>query len=146
MEHVAGGKNGLTFLVKLDVGTQNVAITANDFFRFGIPHDELLVGILHRVENVEVTIQPRTTTCCTEGYLTETTNFTHHIGGILPCDNIDLVVALAGHAQTPLIGEFRFEHLFGNRCNNFCFHILYFLVLCPYWLAFRYAEALPVSS
>ena len=104
VEHVAGSKDRLSFLIQLDVRAEDVTVATNDFFRFRIPHNQLLVWVLHCVELIEVAIKPRTTTCSTESNLTETPNFAHNIGSVLPCDHIHLIVALARHTQALIIG------------------------------------------
>ena len=46
MEHVACCQDGLTIAVDFHVGTEDISVATDDFFCFGVPHDELFVAVV----------------------------------------------------------------------------------------------------
>ena len=112
MEHVRGSQDGLPLGIDLHVRTQDVAVPSQNLLSLGVPYDELLVGILHGVILIQVQRHARTASCLTEGNLAQTANFTHHLGRILPGDDIYLVVALVGKTQALVFGEFALQYLY----------------------------------
>ena len=99
MEHVARGQDGLSISTYLPISTVDIAISANDFFGFRIPNDELLVTVLASVELVDVNLLSCATTACTKCYLTQTTNLAHHIGSVVCRYHIDVITALVCHSE-----------------------------------------------
>ena len=109
MEHVARSQDGLAVGIEFPIGTEDVAIAADDFLSLGIPDDELLIAVLTGVELVDVDLHARTSASLSEGDFAQTTNFAHHVGCLVGCDDIDFVVALVGHAELSLACEFSFQ-------------------------------------
>ena len=70
MEHVAGGKNGLSVVVVLPIGAHQIAVAADDLLLFGIPDNELFVAVLADIELVDVDLLTRTSSCFAEGNFT----------------------------------------------------------------------------
>ena len=125
MEHVAGGQSGLSVLVHLPEVALEIAVAADDFFLFRIPHDELLVAVVTNVEFIDVELLARTTARLAESNLAQSTYLTQHVGSIVGRDNINLVVALVCHAQLQFGPELALEQCFVYRWNDGLFHILF---------------------
>ena len=123
MEHVAGGELGLSLLVHLPLGAFEVTVAADDLLGLGVPHDELLVAVLADVELVDVHILARAASCLAEGYLAQTSDLLHHVRCVVGRDDVDLVVALVGHAELALRGQLLFEDFFVDGGDNWLFHI-----------------------
>ena len=122
VEHVGRGQQGLPLVVEADIRAQDVSVAAQDFFGLGIPDDELLIGMLHDVELVDVHRLARTSAGGAEGNLAQAADLLHRVGGVMGRNDVNLVVTAVGHAQALVFGEFRLQQFFAYRCNNI-FHI-----------------------
>ena len=54
MKHVGSSQNWRAFFIKTHVRTKQIPVTAQNFFRFRIPYDQLLVGVFHRVVFINI--------------------------------------------------------------------------------------------
>ena len=104
MEHVTCGKNGLTVLVDVDVLAKDIPIATNNLLGFGIPHDKLLVAVVHSVEFIKVESLARSTSGFTEYDLPKSSNLIKGVGRIVSVDNINLVMTAVGHSELSLGG------------------------------------------
>ena len=111
-EHVAGGEYGLAVFVEVHLIAEFVAVASYDFLSLWIPYYELLVAVVHRVEFVEVERFAGAASRLAEHLFTLAAYFSHHVGGIMYVNNINLVVALVGHPQLFVWGEFAFKQFF----------------------------------
>ena len=123
MEHVAGGELGLALLVHLPLGAFEIAVAADDLLGLGIPHDELFVAVLAGVELVDVHRLACAASRFAECNLTQTSDLLHHVRCVMGRDDVDLVVALVGHAELALRGQLLFEDFFVDGGDNWLFHI-----------------------
>ena len=108
MEHVARGKNRLARHVQPYLATGQKAIYAQHLLTFGIPDNELIIGILARVELIEVQAFPSSAPGGPESNLTQTAYLSDYTGRLFVGHDVDLVIALIGRAQSPVWGQFRF--------------------------------------
>ena len=67
MKHMGSSQNRSTFFIKTHVRTKQIPVTTQNFFRFRIPYDQLLVGVFHRVVFVDIHRQARSSTRSTKG-------------------------------------------------------------------------------
>ena len=116
------------FFIEAHVCTQQVTVTTQYFLCLRIPYDKLLVRIVHHVIFVDVHGQACSSSCSTEGYLTQTSNLFHRVWRILCRNNVNLVVTSVGHAQSLVFGQLRFQQFLVYRCDNL-FHTLNIYVL-----------------
>lgn len=126
MKHVAGGQVGLSVGAERDVGSRQEAIAAQDFAGIGIPHHQLIVGFLARVEFVEVKGFSGTAAAGTKGDFAQTTDFAHHVRGIVVRDDVDLVAGLVGLAELTFGGELLQQEVARYRGDDF-FHCREFM-------------------
>jgi len=54
MKHVGSSQNWRAFFIKTHVRTKQIPVTTQNFFRFRIPYDQLLVGVFHRVVFINI--------------------------------------------------------------------------------------------
>lgn len=120
-EHVTRGEDGLAVLVGFHFVAREEAVATEDFFRFGIPHDKLTVGMLARIEPVEIQFLTGAAAGGAEGDFAQAAYFAQYVGRVLPCDDVNLVVALVGMAQSPLGRQFCLEQGFIDGFYDF-FH------------------------
>ena len=126
VEHVRRGKHGRPFLVVAHVSAQDVPVAAQDFLRLGIPHNQLLARVGHQVKLVDVHRLARSPACGAESNLAQASYLPHRVGGIVRRDDVYLVVAAVGHAQAPVLSQFRLQGLFAYRCYDI-FHTCMYL-------------------
>ena len=124
---MAGSQFGLTILVEFPVGTFQIAVGAYDLLGLGVPHDELLIAVLARVELVNVAILAGSTAGLAESNLAQTAYLTHHVGRIVGSNDVNLVVASVRHAQLAIGREFALEHLLIDGRDDRLLHV-FFLV------------------
>ena len=123
MKHVACGKNRLPILVELPVCAQQIAIAADNIFSFRIPHDELLVAVVHSVELVYIHRFAGAPACRTEGDLPQTADFFHDVRCVVNSDDINFVMTFVGHTETLVWGKLTFQQFSADRFYNLFFHI-----------------------
>ena len=70
----------------------DVTVASDYIVVLGVPHNELFIWYLHRVELVNVYLLACATTCRTECYFAQTSNLAHHIGCFCRSDYVNLVV------------------------------------------------------
>ena len=73
---------------------------------------------VHQVKLVNVTRLACAATSGAEGHLAQAPDFTHRVGCVVGCDDIDVVVGLVGVAQQALGREFLLDQLDGDGINN----------------------------
>ena len=122
MEHVACGEFGLSLLVHIPLGAFKIAVAADDLLCLGVPHDELLVAVLARVELVDVHVLARAAARLTEGNLTQTPDLLHHVRCVVRGDDVDFVVALVSHAELAFGCQLLFEDFFVDGGDDLLFH------------------------
>ena len=122
MKHVAHGQIGLSFGVDLPVLAKEIAVAADDLLGFGIPYDQLLAAVWHRVELIDIDRLACTATRRTEGNLTQTPYLLHHVRRFRGTNDINLVVALVGCTQTALRSQFTFQQFLADGLDNLFFH------------------------
>lgn len=111
-EHVTGGQVRLTGVgVDGPVATEQVAVAAEYLLVFGVPDDELSVGVFAGVELIEVERLASAAAGIAEGYFAQTAYLAQGIGRVLPSDDVDLVVALVRKAQALLLRQFLAKQL-----------------------------------
>ncbi len=103
------GEPWLPVVIKRDLVAGQVAVSAYDLLLLRIPHYELLVGIPAGVKLVKVKALARSAAGLPESYLAQTAYLAHHVGGVLPCHYVDVVVALVGVAQLAFGGQLRLQ-------------------------------------
>ena len=128
-EHVARGKDGLSVGGYLPILAQDVTVSANYFFCLRVPHEDLLVAVFASVEFIQVETFACAAACCTECYLAQTADFAHHMRRILPCDNINFIAALVGHAQPFVRCEFSLQHLCRDGICDLFHYLVFFHIL-----------------
>ena len=126
MKHVAGGQVGLSVGAERDVRSRQKAIAAQDFTGVRIPHHQLIVGFLARVEFVEVKGFSGTAAGGAKGDFAQTTDFAHHMRGIVVRDDVDLVAGLVGLAELTFGGELLQQEVARYRGDDF-FHCREFM-------------------
>lgn len=112
VEHVARGEDGLAVFVGLHFVAREEAVAAEDFFRFGIPHDKLSVGMLARIEPIQVEFLSGAAAGGAESDFAQAPYFAQYVWRVLPRDDVDFVVALVGVAQPALGRQFCLEQGF----------------------------------
>lgn len=122
VEHVAGGQLGLAVGIEPPVASEEIAVATDDLLRLGVPHDELLVAVVRRVKLVYIYGLARTATCRAERYLAQPAYLPHHVGCVVGCHHIDIVVALVGRAEQLLRSKLAAQHLFADGLDNLFFH------------------------
>ena len=120
---MTGGEDRLSLIIQFPIGSHQVTIAADDLFLVGIPYDELLVAVLAGVELIDVHLLACAAACLAEGDLAQTTDLAHDIGCLMGGHHVDLVVALVGHSELSLTGEFTLQQLFADRTDNLLFHV-----------------------
>lgn len=88
----------------------------------GVPHDELLVAVVARVKLVYIYGLARAATCRAKRYLAQPAYLPHHVGCVVGCHHIDIVVALVGRAEQLLRSKLAAQHLFADGLDNLFFH------------------------
>ena len=78
--------------------------------------------MLHGVEFVEVQFHARSSSRSPKGNLTQSSQFPHHIGRILPCHYIYVIAALVGAPQFLVFGEL-LEKLFARHLGDDFLHM-----------------------
>ena len=101
-------KLGLPFLIHLPACTFKVTIATNNLFILWIPDNKLLIAIITCIEFINIHCFARTTSCFTEGNLTQAPNLFHNIGCIMRRDNINLIMTLVGHTKLKFRSQFLF--------------------------------------
>ena len=94
VEQVCRGQPWLAVFVKFDVRALQVAVSSDQLLGFGIPYDQLLVGMLHDVVFIEVERLARSSPGHAERYLAQPSDLTHHVRRVLIRDYVDFIVAL----------------------------------------------------
>ena len=122
MEHVAGGKDGLTFVVKLPRCSFQITVSPDNLLVLRIPYDELLITVVTGVEFIDVDWLSCSSSGFAESNLAQTANLLHDIGRIVGCDDINLIVALVRHAQLLVRCQFALQQFYGNRIDDRLFH------------------------
>lgn len=120
-EHVTGCEVGLPIGSDFPVFPEDVTVASYDFFLFRIPDDELFVWVVAGVVFVEVVAFPGSSSCCSEGYFAQSSDFHNNVWRVLPCNNIDLVVAFVCHSQMLIWCKFCFEYFSWDWAYDF-FH------------------------
>ena len=121
LEHVSRGQSRLSVVVELYFIARQKAVSAQNLFIVRAPHDELIIGVLTRVELVEVECQTGASASGSEGNLPEAAYLTHHIRRLLIGHDVNLVVALVGRAQTALGSQFGLKQFPTDGADDF-FH------------------------
>ena len=67
MKHVGSSQNRRPFLIKAHICPEQIPISPQNFFRFRIPYDQLLIWVFHRVVFVDIHRQARSSTRSTKG-------------------------------------------------------------------------------
>ena len=130
MEHVTRGEDRLSFLVKLNVRAQEIAIATYYFLFLRIPYNKLLVTVLASVELIEIHFLARSSTSLAEYNLTQSTNLLQDIGSIMRINDVNLVVALVCHSQLAFWRQFALQQFFCYWLDNVLFHFLF-----VFWVA-----------
>ena len=125
---MARGEHGLSVGVNINVGAKDIAIAADDLFSLRIPHDELLVAVWHGVELIDIHTLAGAAASLSEGYLTKTADFLHHVGRFMSRYDIYFVVALVCHSQLALWSELLLEQFLIYWLDNLLFHFLMILL------------------
>ena len=118
VEHVCRGQDGLTLFVELYVGPHDVAVASEYCLGIRIPHHNLLVGIGHGVEFVDICLETAAAACLTEGFFAQTADFPHYVGGVVRVHNVDYVAAFVGVAEFLFRSELGFQELYRYRVDN----------------------------
>ena len=113
---------GLPVGIDVPFRALQIAVASDDFLSFRIPDDELLVAVLADVKLVNVHLLACAATGLAESYLAQSTDLTHHVGGVVSRHNIYLVVAFIRQAQLALGSQLALEHFYGDRINDGLFH------------------------
>ena len=83
----------LTFLVQPYVASKNESVSSENPFGIGIPYNQLLVWIFHRVKLVDVNSKSASATRVAESLLAKTSYLQHDVRGVKMIDNVDFVAA-----------------------------------------------------
>ena len=127
IEQVAGGhlRHAVLYLQVLAV---QETVAADYLVTVRIPHYDLSAGIVHGVEFIDVTAQPRASPGVAEGYLAQTAYLAHHVRRIVRVNYIDFIAPLVRVAQE-LVGR----QLLKNQVGvYFIYNRLHWLI--PYTL------------
>ena len=122
-EHVGSGEDRFSLVVQPDVGAMYVAIASEYLFVLRIPHNELPVWLVHRVELVDVACQSSTAACLAEGDLTKSSDFAHEIRALMRSEDVNVVSALACVTQKASAVQFFFQYLLVDRSDDFFEHL-----------------------
>ena len=99
----------LTVLVHPHLTPPKVAVTAYDIITLRIPHNQLLVRYIHRIEFVNVECLTCTATSCTESNLAQTSNLSHNIGSVCCRYYIYFIVTPVCETQASLFSQFSLQ-------------------------------------
>ena len=124
MEHVSRSKYGLPVFVKFNVSSKQITVSADNLLSLGVPHDKLLVAVVHRVKLVDVHALACAAACLAERNLAQTSNFLHNVGRVVSRYNINLIVTLVSHSELTLRRKLTFKQFFVNRLDNLLFHLI----------------------
>ena len=122
MEHVAGGELWLALLVELPVPTQQITVTTDNLVGLRIPDDELLIAVVAKVEFVKIHRFPGSTASLTESDFTKAPNLLQYIWRVICRNDVNLVMALIGHAKLLVGSQLALQQLAVNRLDDFFFH------------------------
>ena len=117
------GQDGLPGIVEAHFGAQYVAIASYDGLGVGVPHDELLVGLFHRVELIEVAGFARAASCRAERNLAQASYLAAHVRRCLPRDDVNFVARFVGETKAAVLGQLTFEDIYRYWRYNL-FHIV----------------------
>jgi hypothetical protein len=95
-----------------------VPVSANDFTVPWIPDDQLLKGILCRIEGIDIDALARTPACIPECDLAKASHFTHQVWGIVGGKIIDPVIPVIGIPDKTVVGQLPFKEFFINGRND----------------------------
>ena len=99
-----------------------IAVSAEYLLLLGVPHYELFVAVVTRVELVEVELLARSSACFAESYLAKSSYLAQGIGSIVGCDDVDFVVALVRHSQLLVGRKLASEQVLADWLYYFLFH------------------------
>ena len=134
VEHVACGQYGLPFVVELEERSGQVTVSSEYLLSLRVPHYELAVWHVHRVELVEVACFSRSSAGFAECYFPKASYFAHYVRGILVCYHVYFVIAFVGASQSTVGREFFFQQLALYRGDYLFHYVLYknvFVLLLP---------------
>ena len=118
-ELVGACEHRLSLAVQHGVGAEEEAVAADDGLVVRVPDDQLLVGLFHLVVLVEVDFVARGAAGLAEGDFTKAADFGDDVGGVVPGNDVKLVMPLVGVFQ--LLG-------FGKLClEQFDWYWIYYL-------------------
>ena len=147
MEHMSCCQERLVVLVELDVSTKNITISSKNLLSFRIPHDELLVWVLHSVEFVDIHLETASAAGVAECDLTQTRDLPHYVWRVVVVDHVDLVFALIRVSELFRWSQLCLKQVYADGSNNW-FHgkILKFVhvfsyFLCPFMVCLRPVKA-----
>ena len=109
LEHMSCSQERFSVFVHLDVRTEQISVSTDDFLVLGVPYDKLLVRVVHGVELVEVERFSRAPSGSPEYDFTQSSDFADHIWGILPSADVYLIIASVRSPQFLVLGELRFQ-------------------------------------
>ena len=118
MEHVRCGKQRLAIAVKLDVRSEDVAISAEDLLCLRIPYDQLLVRVFHSIELIDIHRQTASASRVSECLFAESADLHHDIRGVMVVDHVDLVMTFVCISQFLSWGKLSLEDIHINRCDD----------------------------
>ena len=126
MEHVTCSQYRLSFFVDLPIFAKKIAIATNNLICFRIPDNKLTTTVFHSIELVDIHRLTCTTTCCTESFLSQTTNLFHDVRSLMSSHNINFVVTFVGYAKSSLWSKFAFQQFAIYWFNNVFFHFRFY--------------------
>ena len=106
IEEVGCGELRLSHVSKTDFVSTEESVATEYLFCFGVPDDELTIGVVGRVELIEVAGFAGAASRHSKGYLSKSSYLAHNVGCCLIGDDIDLVVVLICVSQSEPLAEF----------------------------------------
>ena len=92
VKQVVSSQHRLTVLIELDIRTAKETITSQYLFIFRTPDDQLTIGILHRIELVDIYREAGSPAIITKCDFTQTPDFLHYIRRVMGGYNIYFIV------------------------------------------------------
>ena len=92
VKQVGSSQHRLTVLIELDIRTAKETITTQYLFIFRTPDDQLTIGILHRIELVDIYRKAGSPAIITKCDFTQTPDFLHYIRRVMGGYNIYFIV------------------------------------------------------
>ena len=118
IKEMSRGQDRLALRIETHIRSAQEAIASQDLLLFRAPYNQLPIGVLHRVELINIDLFARTPAIIAESDLSQASNLLHHMWGVVGGYDINLVARLVGATKPFLWCQLGFQQCFFYRWNN----------------------------